>query len=662
MPVIDLGSGKVKKNQPPQGKRVIDLDTGETIPVAAIVTPQEKQAKQQQALAAINENLGPLESLSIATGRGLYDIARSVGFVDDEDEIVKKAFADLEEKRPISQTVGRATGQALPFMVPGAAIGNIASLPARVVGATGLGALEGAAISEGMGTGETQDAAIQGGIIAGGFEVSFPLLSRLGRGLVSSFRGSKPSVPVVNKLGEPSKELQEALSQAGMSFDDLIEQAQSATKGKAATAQQATRKQALADVGINNPTRAQVTGDVGDFQTQQELFKRPGKVRNAIEQQDQTLFGGFSNKIDQTGVAPSASQSHNPVVTFVSDKAIKEDTAISNAYSAVRELTDSQKAIPTPNLIEKLRGMTSSGTATGGLPGAVRDILREHGVLQPGKGLKSISKIDANTAEQIRIGINGLHNTVTDLGRGKIRELKQALDDDVMAIAGEDAFKEVRAIKSQFEKSLARTKNNKFDKRNKEFVRDILGNKYNPDTFFNDAILTKSTRSSDVEQLKRYLESDSSGEALEAWNSVRSDAMEWIRDNAFSEVGGVMALSRNSLDKALNRIGRDKMRVIFTPDERQFLKNMRAAAAIREPKRETFKGLGPSAQAVQSLQRGVINNSLIADVFKFIKISSEQNKALTIPAPIRPLEGLPSSITRASAVAATSATGDEEKN
>ena len=164
-----------------------------------------------------------------------------------------------------------------------------------------------------------------------------------------------------------------------------------------------------------------------------------------------------------------------------------------------------------------MRRLAGSGQATGGLPGAVRDILKEKGVLvrSKGSGLDAVNLVDVSTAEGIRIDMNALFNTLTPFGKGKLSTFKSALDDDVAEAVGEDIFSNARSMKAKFERDLTRAKVNKFDKRKKELVRDILENKVSPDNFLEEAITRKSIRPDDVEQLKRFLSIDGDGPGLE---------------------------------------------------------------------------------------------------------------------------------------------------
>lgn len=656
--IIDLETGKlVNVNQvnnapkqpaqrQPQASNIINLEE------------LEKKRTQQNPLTAdygmrrnIQDALTPMkepdisginntEAFFIASNRGTEDLKRGLGFGVSENKYQSAILNKLEEEYPIASTIGRVAGQVIPqtpVLAFTSAMTAGAPLTVQVSAGAGIGATEGDIISRGMNATEEEvnQATVIGGVVGGATELLFPIFGRIGNTLVSKVLNKKPTAPVVNKLGQPSPELQEALSKAGLTFDDLINDAQEQLKNISIDKQIPIRRQTFKDAGIENPTRAQLTGEASDFQQQQELFKVSGPVRSTIEQQDQQLFDTFSNAVTSTG-NPSSSYSYNPVVNFVTEQSLLRDKAISDAYQSARLLTNDSKVIKPDNLIKQVRTIAGTENASGGVYTAVKGFMKQKGLLT-GKKFDPNGLIDANTAESLRIDLNSLYNSVSPLGRQQIKQLKDALDEDVLQYAGEDAFKVARGMKAKFEKELTRTKNNKFDRRSKEFLRDILENKYSPDTFFNDAILTKSTRSSDIEQLKRYLEKSELPEATEAWNSVRADAAEWIRDNAFSEVGGVYALSRHKLEKALDRLGRDKMRVLFTKEERDFFNLMKQVSKFREPARMTQQGLGPSAQSVKALYNSMTNNSLFYDLYNTLKINRDgKSMIMTIEPPLLP--------------------------
>lgn len=603
----------------PEQSRIFDLDTGKLVSTTPVSNIEDDT---RQALKDLAADTGFVESAMVSAGKTVSDIGRFVSG-EEESPIAKQALSELREEAPVSTAVG----QALPFLVPGIGVANIASLPTRVLAATGLGGLEGATITSGTDQDVFKGTGI-GAVVGGGLELAFPILGRIGSQLFRKLTGSTPRAPIIDSVGNPSEEFQSVLKSANLSFDDVL-QATSSDVGNDAV--QLGRKSFLEENGLI-PTRAQVTGSATDFQAQQELAKTSGRVRSILEGQEQVLSNRFENAITQTG--GTSNPSNSPVFDFIGDKAIDLDSSIGDAYKAAKEVAGDSKVVKTTNLIQEVRNIAGSDSATGGLAGATRDILRAKGLIT-GKALKSDARITPTQAESVRQDLNALFDSLTPFGRKKLADFKGALDNDVARDVGEDIFQEARSMKASFESDLNRVKVNKFDKRKANLLRDILENKINPERFLDDAVLAKRVRSSDLEQVKRYLLLDDNPGGISAWNDLRAEAMQKIANSALPEVAGQKALSRAQLEKVMDRFGRDKLRVLFDKDERQFLNSMLKVSKLREPVRMTQQGRGPSAQAGELLAKGLEKLPLVADSFRGIATKISNNKALELPEPIR---------------------------
>lgn len=602
--------------------------------------PEQLRRRELQRLAAEE---GPLEAAAIGAGRGLTTLARGLGIADPESDIERQAFEELERQRPVSTTIGEVAGEAAPFLLPGGLAAKAATVPGRVAASGLVGATEAGLIVKGRGAGDaaTAQAAGIGGIIAGGLEVALPIIGRLGSRLFRKLTGRNPTAPILDASGNPSPELQEALDKSGLSFEDLnVEANRLLQSGEAVDAKSVARRAFLEDQGIV-PTRAQVTGEAADFQAQQELAKTSNRVRRALETQEEQLGSQFENAITSTG--GSANRSTSSAIDHIADRSIELDSAISNAYKQARASAPTAKVVGVDRLIKEMRSVAGSENITGGIVGAVKDTLRNKGILGD-KGFKPQGRVSAEVAEEVRIEMNALFNSLTPRGREKLRDFKNALDDDVAEAVGVDIFQEARASKAKFERDLSRAKVNKFDTRKKNLVRDILENKVNPDRFLDDAILTRSTRSADVEQLKRFMLLDGEGPGVDAWNDVRAEAMQRIRDTAFKEVAGEAVLSRAGLQSALDKFGRDKLRILFSGEERKFLDDMLKVSKLREPVRGTALGRGPSAQAIGRLENVVKRIPLIANVFEGIATGTAGRIALRQPSLTAPLRTLPAGV------------------
>jgi hypothetical protein len=284
--------------------------------------------------------------------------------------------------------------------------------------------------------------------------------------------------------------------------------------------------------------------------------------------------------------------------------------------------------------------------------------LQAKGILD--QDMKVVGRVGVDTAEDVRKLTNELFDPQNGFGNSKLRELKEALDDDVFLSAGEDVFKQARKAKADFEKGLTRAKISKFDSRKANLVRDILENKIDPDTFTKDVIFSKKWRAEDLQQLKQYSGTDSGGK--QAFDDLRANTMQEIKERAFfgpADADGFTALSRDKLEKAIKSIGQGKLNVLFTSQERKFLDDMTKVAKLREPVRGTALGQGPSAQAVNKLRAEIRKGSIIANLLDSITFDSK-GKAVLKAAPARIEKDITPSPLRQPAALGAAAAAQEE--
>ena len=379
------------------------------------------------------------------------------------------------------------------------------------------------------------------------------------------------------------------------------------------------------------PTRAQVTRSADDFQRQQELTKTDTPVRQALEEQEGLLANQFDESVAGTG--GEAVTSGSSVSDVIINRSTKLDNEISQLYKEARDLAPGEKNVKPDKLGALLKSRAKSDSATNGLISSVVGEMETQGILD---GFKVVGKVDVDTAENLRKFINTHFNSTTDFGRGILRDMKEALDEDVFKNAGKDVFGKARKAKSDFEKSLNRAKVSKFDSRNKNLVRDILENKIDPDDLAQKITQSKSFRSEDLKQVKDFLTQDPPGR--NAFNDLRAEVMQSIKEKAFigpEDAAGNKALSRNALEKVLSTVGESRLKVLFNEAERKFLDTMVNVSKIREPVRGTALGQGPSAQAIKALERNIVRNPLISEIFKGLTETITEGRrskaALTLP-------------------------------
>lgn len=620
---------------------------------------------------ALLESISPAEAALIGVGRGFTDIGRGLGIADQGTPEDALAFQQLEEVQPVA-TFGQIAGQAAPFVPLGIGAAGIASTPLRVGATAALGATEGGLISRGQGgdTGEQIFSAGIGGTVAGALELGIPVLGRLGGKVIRRVTGRAPKGAVVDAAGKPSQELVDALKVEGLQFEDLVSDSTSQLRREAIDPEQAARKSFLESQGLTGdaaPTRAQITRSVDDFALQQEGLKSTGRVEQRIAAQDKVLTTRFDDAILETTGDPFLPTSS------VSDSLVRKagelDNEIGALYKQAREVAPDDRVVKFDSLSKKLKELAPLDQRSGGNVRAVFGTLQQRGLLD--ENFKPTGRIGIEETEtQVRQFINSLYDggkSGGDISNNVLREMKEALDDDVFRGAGGDLFKQARQAKASFENGLTRAKISKFDTRKKNLVRDILENKdsVDPERFTNKVVFSKSWRNSDLKQLKDYITTEGHGQA--AWNDLKADVLQKIKEKAFigaDDASGFRSLSRDKIQKALGDIGDEKLKTIFEPNEIKFLKDLERVAKFREPRKFTGQGFGPSSKAVLSLEKKLSDLPLIGSVFGFLDVDAAgrlatRSKAQRVVVPVSGSQTR-QALTLGGGAASTQALGDEQ--
>jgi len=420
-------------------------------------------------------------------------------------------------------------------------------------------------------------------------------LELLGFKGASKLRGSRKVLGITDDMAD-------TLKRAGKTVDDLspddVAALQRSLVDESITRQQ--RKTILDSVGVDEPTRAQLTRNADDFQMQQELAKTNNSTRLRLERQEGQLLDAVDQRQLATGGEGVSSTSS--AIDEVTGRSVMLDKQITNAYNIAREAAPDAKDIKFDRLAASLKSNAPSNEITGGMIKAVRGYLIENGIID--KKFKAVGKVDLETAENARVFINSQFDSTTPRGRTLMREFKEALDEDIFASQPNNAlFQKAKQAKIDFERGLDSAKVSKFDVRKTNLVRDMLENKLDPDRFVDNAVFLKKYRAEDLQQLSDYLKQSPSG--AKAWDDLRAQTFEGIKNRIFTgpeDANGVRALSRAKLESTLNSIGSAKRKKLFSPEENAFLDNLVEAAKLREPVRGTALGRGPSAQAIGRLQ------------------------------------------------------------
>lgn len=445
---------------------------------------------------------------------------------------------------------------------------------------------------------------------------------------IASLLGVRSTQQLSPRIKQVADDIAESARARGISVDDAspenVERLWEVANQLTAAEQR--RVDAFSRVGIDNPTRAQVSRDAGDFQRQQELAKSRGRVRDTIESQEAQLSQRFDDAIDATNGRSAGSTSS--VAEEITGRTTRLDRQISDLYRRARERAPNEEIVSLDGFIEQLQNTVPSDLAMKGLPGSIRGNLRQRGIIDKDGNVQR--KVTVSESEDVRAFVNSHFDSTSPLGRINIRRLKDKLDDDVFSAAGDDIFHDARSAKAQFESDLNAAKVSKFDKRNRNLIRDILENKLDPDALGEVITSSKRYRATDLRELRDFLRQTDSG--ARAFDDLRAEVLESIKQKAFigpEDAQGFRALSRDKLQKSLDRIGDERLEVLFTEGERELLSDLLEVAKLREPVRGTALGKGPSAQAISSVVDQLVNqNSILGALVRAVTVNSKGEAVL----------------------------------
>jgi hypothetical protein len=323
------------------------------------------------------------------------------------------------------------------------------------------------------------------------------------------------------------------------------------------------------------------------------------------------------------------------------------------------------------SLAKKLKELAPLNQRSGGNVRAIAETLQARGLIND--DLAATGRIGVEETEtQIRQLINSLYDDSKsggDIANNVLRDMKNALDDDVFKAAGEDLFQTARKAKASFEKELSRAKISKFDQRKSNLVREMLENRnsVNPELFTDRVVFGKGWRSTDLQQLKDYITTENHGQA--AWNDLKAEVLQKIKERSFigpEDAQGFRSLSRDKIQKAISGIGDLKLNIIFSPDEVKFLKNIERVAKFREPRKMTQQGFGPSAKAILGLEKKMTELPVFGQVWGLFDVDAAGRLTTRAQAKkiSRPIEGsvIQTGLGLTGAAGAAGAMAQEENN
>ncbi len=515
---------------------------------------------------------------------GVEQIAREL-FGANPEQFTKEKTADLglyEAGRGPNagidwwRIVGNAATSSPLMAIPGM---NSASIGMR--GATGAasGALGSGAmfVPEGESRGMNM---LLGGVVGGAANIVIPALAdkavkaiRFGWEKLAGRNISNEATMAVStaatRAGIAPAELQKngLLSSLATEVDDAMR------AGTQFTPEQLDRLVQIRAVGAN-PMKANITRTPEDWATMENLRGMPktgAQINNRIVENANALIKYTEDLKGGTGgQAATPYEAGRSVLDAVESKSKEMQDAVGKLYEGIRRTVGNQTGLVPQRMLSVLDDI-SDDAAADPLVTSVQRRMTRLGLLDK-EGKPTGNALDVRTAEELRKWIGNL----SDKGEPAIKRLKSmvidALDDDVIDTAGNDAFKAARNAARQ---------------RFAEFEQGVLGKAAAGDVAADDFVRKHITgaKVDDLKAMKKTLTSGTTEQqqrGTQAWNDARG----WVVTDLLMKATGATSpedvvgktFSGQRFKKALDGLGLEKMAILFTPDEMARLRTLQKAS------------------------------------------------------------------------------------
>jgi hypothetical protein len=420
------------------------------------------------------------------------------------------------------------------------------------------------------------------------------------------------------EYGDLTESAKGQLKEAGIDWDGLPDQTKANIKkwvfdndGKTAfTPVEAARLGIFNSVGAN-PTKAMITQNFDDYAREDMLAHQRGGeslrdaysgVNRAVGQnlEDQSLrLGGNTGDRPVSGLR---------VIDALQQGRDESKAAVTAAYDAVRADPRLNNKVSFAKVRQYLKNddaaIISQGS-TKDLKAGVEKWLTEQGALGQGAKPMSVEKVEA-----FKKWLNDRWNPKDKATLRMIRNLKDAADEAVMGVGKGDVFATARQAH--------RLTKETYD--DKELIRKLLDQK-NPvdrkvavEDAWDEVVLRsdvaqladlKNTLTKGARVTKGPGESETVARGNQAWKDTQTATMEWLIEKAKSSQKGPndspIYLHRSFKD-ALERIGKEKLNVMFGADGVKALNEVAEAMRLAKPIQGTTNPSGSGNRVIQFFQ------------------------------------------------------------
>lgn len=627
-----------------------EVETAQIPEGFSVETPDQRRAgdvrRQRAERIQTESNVGAAVRRGGEAGQAVLQGA-TLGFADEIQSVIAAAVAApfvsdktfgqlMVDARKAFREEYAAAGEDSPRLATLPVVGDVTAQDAltlagglpvaapAVMSGTGAGALMGGLAGAGFADKEnflSIDTAVQAALGAATGAAFGYLVPKVVGGLTRAVRRltGRPELRIFDESGQFTDDALRELEKLDATPDEIEGLMRKALQDDGIlTPEQAQRFNLFRRRNVE-PTRFNVTQAVDDSVQQQSALKRSGAVAERVAAQDRQLVEAVEGGLER--MRPRASnlvETNANVFGAVDDVVTRVDEAVGAAYKAARQVATGQPRVTLDNLSKAISDARGQEKVTGGVISAARNFLRNKGALRkdvrpsihkrdPRLKAEQTRQITVKEAEELRQELNSLWDSVTPQGRRIIRQLKDAIDEDVAGAVGEDIFREARAAKTAFQRMIERGRRNKFDKTKGGFLEDVIDNKI-PEEKIVPKLL--AGRDDDFLKFKTFLTKDAGEAGLQAWQDVKAQALRNALDKGTSVIGkgenGQGMFNARLFRNEINKLKQSKKYTeLFDADERQLIEDIIDIGQLRVPVSMVQQGKGPSELVGDSIRKEI---------------------------------------------------------
>lgn len=566
--------------------------------------PSGKSTYQEALESSMNELAADQsfwDALGIGYGAGTRSLTRGVGGAEPAGEFEKEGMAALKRKYPVATGAGEMAGQSIPFIplsiVSGGSglatrAGGRTILPAftglgkRMVGGALAGATEGAIVEEGTGGDPLKGAAI-GGATGLAAEIAVPILKSLGLKIYQKAFGKVPPGTLFDMRGKPTKQMQAALDEVGLKYDDLKKATKKMISRQSPGADpEQVSKLALFKEDKIPISRGEMTQASADLATEKKLVRKSDTYRDYKLAQSNAVRADLEATLqrDLTGsktgqLIEEALTTREMVRGHIKKRLYKQVSKMSEKLGQVPIIPDNiKRSVLDPQEMRQLYDLDPTNTE------ALENLLVEYGLSENEFWIEKamlkggdrppieIKTLNLANFEQFRKALNRISSKSKDAKRA-IMPIKHALDAelDIMAESvGKNKLPPELLEKLKMARKIHKETIEEFTPKN--LVGRIVAEKNDGVTAVLeasksfDSMMSKALPAESIQKLMVSL-NGSGKRGKQAIAALQSSVLLDLVESSFKggprRIKGVPVFNPDQFRARVNSIGEDKLKAIF---------------------------------------------------------------------------------------------------